>query len=69
MPLKYEVIATGIPKPEALWYQDGKPIKSNDHFALSVDGVCLTKFMLYFETLLSLNILGSLQTRGEGIGP
>ncbi|XP_034109415.1 obscurin isoform X3 [Drosophila albomicans] len=38
LPLKYEVIATGIPKPEALWYQDGKQIKSNDHFALSVDG-------------------------------
>uniref|UniRef100_A0A1A9ZZH6 Obscurin n=1 Tax=Glossina pallidipes TaxID=7398 RepID=A0A1A9ZZH6_GLOPL len=29
VPLKYEVIAHGIPKPEAVWLQDGKEIKAD----------------------------------------
>ncbi|XP_016928763.3 obscurin isoform X6 [Drosophila suzukii] len=38
VPLKYEVIATGIPKPEAIWYHDGKPITPDKHTAITVDG-------------------------------
>ncbi|XP_070068460.1 obscurin isoform X3 [Drosophila takahashii] len=38
VPLKYEVIATGIPKPEAIWYHDGKPITADKHTAITVDG-------------------------------
>ncbi|KRF85677.1 uncharacterized protein Dvir_GJ19688, isoform B [Drosophila virilis] len=38
LPLKYEVIAKGIPKPEAMWYHDGKPLTSDDHFGIAVDG-------------------------------
>ncbi|XP_064554448.1 obscurin isoform X2 [Drosophila montana] len=38
LPLKYEVIAKGIPKPEAVWYHDGKPLTSNGHFDIGVDG-------------------------------
>ncbi|XP_017045137.1 obscurin isoform X2 [Drosophila ficusphila] len=38
VPLKYEVIATGIPKPEAIWYHDGKPISPDKHTAITVDG-------------------------------
>ncbi|EDW57066.1 GM15480 [Drosophila sechellia] len=38
VPLKYEVIATGIPKPEAIWYHEGKPITPDKHTAITVDG-------------------------------
>ncbi|XP_070134157.1 obscurin isoform X1 [Drosophila bipectinata] len=38
VPLKYEVIATGIPKPEAIWYHDGKPITPDKHTSITVDG-------------------------------
>ncbi|XP_030557678.1 obscurin isoform X1 [Drosophila novamexicana] len=38
LPLKYEVIAKGIPKPEAMWYHDGKPLTSDEHFGIAVDG-------------------------------
>ncbi|XP_023037819.2 obscurin isoform X1 [Drosophila willistoni] len=38
LPLRYEVIAKGIPKPEAIWYHDGKEIKPDKHTAISVDG-------------------------------
>lgn len=40
VPLKYEVIAKGIPKPEAVWYRDNKPLKPDEHTAIAVDGVC-----------------------------
>ncbi|XP_059224505.1 obscurin isoform X5 [Stomoxys calcitrans] len=38
VPLKYEVIAHGIPKPEAIWYKDGKEIKEDANTALIVEG-------------------------------
>ncbi|XP_054736972.1 obscurin isoform X2 [Anastrepha obliqua] len=38
VPLKYEIIAKGIPKPEAVWYHDGKPIQADAHVATIVDG-------------------------------
>ncbi|XP_017473444.1 PREDICTED: muscle M-line assembly protein unc-89-like [Rhagoletis zephyria] len=38
VPLKYEIIAKGIPKPEALWYHDGKPIHADNRVATFVDG-------------------------------
>ncbi|XP_017836914.1 obscurin isoform X3 [Drosophila busckii] len=38
LPLKYEVIATGIPKPEAIWYKDEKPLAADKHCSISVDG-------------------------------
>ncbi|XP_075169287.1 obscurin isoform X4 [Haematobia irritans] len=38
VPLKYEVIAHGIPKPEAIWYKDGKEIKEDVNTALIVEG-------------------------------
>uniref|UniRef100_A0A0K8U7P3 Muscle M-line assembly protein unc-89 n=2 Tax=Bactrocera latifrons TaxID=174628 RepID=A0A0K8U7P3_BACLA len=38
VPLKYEIIAKGIPKPEAVWYHDGKPIQADQRVATIVDG-------------------------------
>ncbi|XP_020716206.1 obscurin isoform X3 [Ceratitis capitata] len=38
VPLKYEVIAKGIPKPEAVWYHDGKPLQADQHVSTIVDG-------------------------------
>ncbi|XP_046810938.1 obscurin isoform X2 [Lucilia cuprina] len=38
VPLKYEVIAHGIPKPEAIWYKDGKEIKPDENTAIIVEG-------------------------------
>ncbi|XP_073813115.1 obscurin isoform X2 [Musca autumnalis] len=38
VPLKYEVIAHGIPKPEAIWYHDGKEVKPDANTAIIVDG-------------------------------
>lgn len=46
VPLKYEVIAKGIPKPEAIWYHDEKPIAADKHFAISNDGVSRNKHLL-----------------------
>ena len=39
VPLKYEVIAKGVPKPEAIWYKDGKPVQADSHVSTVVDGV------------------------------
>lgn len=36
-PVSFEVIAQGIPKPEAQWLLDGKPLKSDDHYAITED--------------------------------
>lgn len=49
VPLKYEVIAHGIPKPEAIWYHDGKEIKPDANTAIIVDGVRWEK--LRFQNL------------------
>ncbi|XP_069964240.1 obscurin isoform X3 [Bactrocera oleae] len=38
VPLKYEIIATGIPKPQAIWYHDGKQIQTDQSVATTVDG-------------------------------
>ncbi|XP_011291978.1 obscurin isoform X5 [Musca domestica] len=38
VPLKYEVIAHGIPKPEAIWYHDGKEVKPDANTAIVVEG-------------------------------
>lgn len=41
VPLKYEVIAQGIPKPEAEWYHNGKLMQSDDRVSITVDGVSI----------------------------
>ncbi|XP_037951991.1 obscurin isoform X2 [Teleopsis dalmanni] len=38
LPLKYEIIARGIPKPEAIWYHNGKEIKPNSNIAIINEG-------------------------------
>lgn len=48
VPLKYEVIAHGIPKPEAIWYKDGKEIKPDENTSIIVEGV---SFLLNFMVL------------------
>lgn len=45
VPLKYEVIAHGIPKPEAIWYKDGNEIKPDANTAIVVDGVSLSEIL------------------------
>lgn len=37
-PVSFEVIAQGIPKPEAQWTLNGKPLKSDDHYNTTEDG-------------------------------
>lgn len=49
LPLKYEVIAKGIPKPEAMWYHDGKPLTSDEHFGIAVDGVCINRDCVHIQ--------------------
>lgn len=39
VPLKYEVIAHGIPKPEAVWYLKGEEIKADSRTCLINEGV------------------------------
>lgn len=38
-PIKFEVIAQGIPKPEAIWTLNGKPLKNDDHYKIVEDGL------------------------------
>lgn len=38
-PVSFEVIAQGIPKPEATWTLNGKPLKADDHFDIVEDGL------------------------------
>ncbi|XP_054088791.1 obscurin [Zeugodacus cucurbitae] len=38
VPLKYEIIAKGIPKPEAIWYHDGNLIQTDQRVAVITDG-------------------------------
>ncbi|XP_067629054.1 obscurin isoform X3 [Eurosta solidaginis] len=38
LPLKYEVIAIGIPKPEAAWYHNGDPIQADQRVTTIIDG-------------------------------
>lgn len=38
-PVSFEVIAQGIPKPEAQWTLNGKPLTPNDHHKITEDGL------------------------------
>lgn len=38
-PVSFEVIAQGIPKLEAQWTLNGKPLTPNDHYNISEDGL------------------------------
>lgn len=50
-PISFEVIAQGIPKPEAIWTLNGKPLKADDHYKIIEDGL---KYKLSIaETALS----------------
>lgn len=48
VPLKYEVIASGIPAPEATWYHNGQPIQSDNRKSVEVDG---NKYKLVISSL------------------
>lgn len=37
-PVSFEVTAQGIPKPEAEWFHNGKPLKADDHVKLTEEG-------------------------------
>lgn len=36
-PISFEVIAQGIPKPEAQWTLNGKPLKDDEHYRIIND--------------------------------
>lgn len=56
VPLKYEVIAHGIPKPEAIWYHDGKEVKPDANTAIVVEGVSGTlRFFLFMDETFSVH--------------
>lgn len=37
-PITFEVVATGIPKPEATWLHDGKPLKADGRIKIVETG-------------------------------
>lgn len=41
-PVKFEIVAQGIPKLEAQWTLNDKPLKSDDHFNITNDGLKYT---------------------------
>lgn len=38
-PVSFEIIAQGIPKLEAQWTLNDKPLKSDDHYTITEDGL------------------------------
>lgn len=41
-PVKFEIVAQGIPKLEAQWTLNDKPLKADDHFNITNDGLKYT---------------------------
>lgn len=54
VPLKYEVIAHGIPKPEAVWYLKGEEIKADSRTTLINEGVILFQLCFNYYYLICI---------------
>lgn len=57
VPLKYEVIAHGIPKPEAIWYLKGEEIKADSRTSLISEGVKIIRGNIFTKIFFIIGII------------